>query len=50
MVNVMGNLKLLRMTLPVLEETAEVAYHKVQRRTNLIVEGEGSGDWKSRLI
>lgn len=37
MVRVTGNLKLLRMTLPVLEETAEEAYHRVHRAMKRMV-------------
>jgi hypothetical protein len=43
MVSVTGYRKLLRMTLPVLEERAEEKYHRKQRRTNLIVLSAGIG-------
>jgi hypothetical protein len=35
------------MTLPVLEETAEVPYHSVHRKINLRVEAEGKGEESS---
>lgn len=40
-VRVTGNLKLLRITLPVLLETAELAYQRMQRRTKRTVCTEG---------
>lgn len=44
--SVTGNLKLLRMTLPVLLDTAEVAYQRKQSSTNLTVCAEGSARWR----
>jgi hypothetical protein len=40
-VNVTGNLKLLRMTLPVLEERAEEKYHNEHKRTKRTVARDG---------
>ena len=51
MVRVTGNLNWLRMTLPVLEDTADVVYHRVQRDTKRIVsvEGKASGGRRKGL-
>ncbi|KAJ9124270.1 hypothetical protein QFC22_001070 [Naganishia vaughanmartiniae] len=42
MVRVTGYRKLLRMTLPVFDDSAEVPYHSMQRKMNLIVDGGGA--------
>jgi hypothetical protein len=44
MVSVTGNRKLLRMTLPVFDESADEEYHSVHRRMNFMVDAEGSGN------